>query len=46
MKIVGKSILAELDTDEEIMIDSNVDVAYKEKGVAPEMETVLEVGAM
>jgi hypothetical protein len=46
MNIVGISILAELDADEEIMIDSDVDVAYKEKGVASEVETMLEVGAM
>ncbi len=39
-------MVAELDADEESMIDSDVDVAYKEKGAAPEVETVLEVGVM
>ena len=45
VKMVGESVLAEF-ADEEIMIDSDVDVAYKEKGVASEVETMLEVGAM
>ncbi len=43
VKMVRESVLAEF-ADEEIMIDSDVDVANREKIAVPEVEMVLEVG--
>ena len=43
VKMVGESVLAEF-ADEEIMIDSDVDVANREKVAAPEVKIVLGVG--